>query len=296
MSRHAYLIMAHTNPEQLSKLLHLLDDPRNDIFIHIDAGAAFCFESLGFAFNHSEIVPVERLPVLWAEYSMVEAELQLLRKAHDRGGYAYYHLLSGMDLPLKTQDEIHNFFENESREFIGTAPQEGPYQLNHVRYAYPLLRLRIFRQSKTIKALSECMALLQKLIGVNRVRDFMAQGWHFYDGWQWFSITDAFASYVLNHEHLIRRIFTKAKAPDEMFMQTLAMNSPFKERLASTTDLQDGSMRCIDWKRGKPYTYRKEDFDELILSPYLFARKFDERVGNGIIEMICDYLKERERL
>ena len=32
----AYLIMAHDNPGQLVKLLHLLDHPENEIFLHID--------------------------------------------------------------------------------------------------------------------------------------------------------------------------------------------------------------------------------------------------------------------
>ena len=36
MERHAYLIMAHGNHTQLSKLVSALDDERNDIYIHID--------------------------------------------------------------------------------------------------------------------------------------------------------------------------------------------------------------------------------------------------------------------
>ena len=39
MKRHAYLILAHTNFGQLRKLLELLDDPRNDIFVHVDGKA-----------------------------------------------------------------------------------------------------------------------------------------------------------------------------------------------------------------------------------------------------------------
>lgn len=34
--KHAYLIIAHSNLKQLQQLLLLLDDPRNDIYIHID--------------------------------------------------------------------------------------------------------------------------------------------------------------------------------------------------------------------------------------------------------------------
>ena len=39
--RHAYLILAHKNFGQLRKLVELLDDPRNDIFIHVDGRADF---------------------------------------------------------------------------------------------------------------------------------------------------------------------------------------------------------------------------------------------------------------
>lgn len=35
-NKHAYLIMAHTQPELLKKLLMTIDHERNDIFLHID--------------------------------------------------------------------------------------------------------------------------------------------------------------------------------------------------------------------------------------------------------------------
>lgn len=38
-NKHAMLIMAHTNWGQLTKLLKLLDDERNDIYLHIDANS-----------------------------------------------------------------------------------------------------------------------------------------------------------------------------------------------------------------------------------------------------------------
>ena len=36
MSKHAYLIIAHSEPEILRILVSCIDDVRNDIFIHID--------------------------------------------------------------------------------------------------------------------------------------------------------------------------------------------------------------------------------------------------------------------
>ena len=36
MNKHAYLIMAHNNWRNLETLIKLIDDDRNDIYIHID--------------------------------------------------------------------------------------------------------------------------------------------------------------------------------------------------------------------------------------------------------------------
>ena len=45
--KHAYLIMCHNNFEQLKLLLKLLDDERNDIYVHIDKKAkSFCIDDL----------------------------------------------------------------------------------------------------------------------------------------------------------------------------------------------------------------------------------------------------------
>ena len=37
MQKHAYMIIAHNEFDLLEILVRLLDDPRNDIYVHIDA-------------------------------------------------------------------------------------------------------------------------------------------------------------------------------------------------------------------------------------------------------------------
>lgn len=36
MKKHAYLIMAHTQFQQVAKLVRLIDNEENDIYLHID--------------------------------------------------------------------------------------------------------------------------------------------------------------------------------------------------------------------------------------------------------------------
>lgn len=74
----------------------------------------------------------------------------------------------------------------------------------------------------------------------------------------------------------------------------MTYNSEFYNTLYDVSDLKNGSMRYIDWKRGKPYTWGQEeyDFDELMSSPYMFARKFDEAYME-IVEKIFEELSRR---
>ena len=81
---------------------------------------------------------------------------------------------------------------------------------------------------------------------------------------------------------------------DEVFLQTLVVNSKFYDKLyLKTNDDYHANMRDIDWKRGQPYVWRNLDYYELMNSNYLFARKFDERVDSEIINKLYTRLKDR---
>ena len=82
--------------------------------------------------------------------------------------------------------------------------------------------------------------------------------------------------------------------PDEIYKQTFALNSEFKNRLFNTDYEFDGCLREIDWKRGRPYTWRKEDYEYLAHSNRIFARKFDENVDRAIIDMIINKIKNEQ--
>ena len=298
-NRHAYLIMAHDNPCQLSKLIHLLDDERNDIFVHIDKKSeSFPMEIFDSLVQKSILKVITRKKCLWAEYSQVDIELDLLEAAMQQGNYRYLHLLSGHDLPLKTQNQIHDFFDKHSEEFITVIAGEKllrrqRYYARYTRYKHPLLKISNFRNSKTLKIFDELLVRIQVLFRMNVQNKRNTKHWGFRDGWTWFSITKEFANYILSQRSYIQSIFKDAKAPDEFLMATLAYNSTFFKRLyPKDKETGYGSMRYIDWSRGKPYNFQKEDFSRLISSNCMFARKFDETIDNNIIEQIYQYLEK----
>lgn len=119
-------------------------------------------------------------------------------------------------------------------------------------------------------------------------------------GAQWFSITDELARYVISHEPIIKKVFSFSICADELFLQTLVYNSKFKDRLYynKMDENYKACMRYVDWHRedctSSPHVWRYEDFQELINSDYLFARKFDPNIDKKIIEKLFNYLSEKQ--
>lgn len=82
MNRHAFLIMAHNHFDFLKILLKRLDDPRNDIYLHVDRKAAdFSAREFDSLLSYSQLYFTERMDVHWGGYSQTACELMLLRAA-----------------------------------------------------------------------------------------------------------------------------------------------------------------------------------------------------------------------
>ena len=285
--KHAYLIIAHNNFQQLQTLLSLLDDPRNDIYLHIDKKAK-SFNPATICVQYSTLVLTSRISVNWGGHSQIACEMNLLKAATPKH-YQYYHLISGVDLPLKTQDEIHAFFEtgypNNYIEFDEIANQTGSFMSRISQYY--IFQDIIGRNSGLFIAmlgrLEKYSLLLQNKFGLYRKQYIKP-----YKGANWFSITDALAQYILGYEALIKKQFYHSLCADEIFLHSVAMTSPY------CNSIVNNSLRAIDWKRGNPYTYRMEDVEELLHSPNLFARKFDSNIGDSAIDKIVEYLSNRK--
>ncbi len=119
--KHAFLIMAHGSLPLLKVLLSMLDDERNDIFLHIDRKSDMLDGAEPLVLSKARLFVLEqRVDVRWGNLSQIKAEYVLFEEALKHGPYAYYHLLSGQDLPIKSQDYIHQFFhEHQGKEFVG---------------------------------------------------------------------------------------------------------------------------------------------------------------------------------
>lgn len=79
MLKHAYLVMAHNNFYVLETLLHLLDDERNTIYLHIDKKTkGVDTEALQKIPQKAKLYLVKRRKVNWGGFSQIQCELALL--------------------------------------------------------------------------------------------------------------------------------------------------------------------------------------------------------------------------
>lgn len=284
----AYLIMAHKNDYTLQKLLSLLDDERNDIYIHIDKKSELSsFYKLKSLIKHSEIIFTDRVDVEWGAYSQIKAELKLFKAASIKN-YRFYHLISGADLPIKSQQEIHEFFEqNLDKEFIRFESDKFLYNDRINFYYFFQKNLR----NKTIeKFLNKVFIYLQKRLNLKR-----NLGISFQKGTNWVSITDELVKFILTKEEWIEKTFSHTFCSDEIFIQTIVENTEyFKNRLyrKKYDNKMESIQRLIDWDRGNPYVFREADLPEILNSSALFARKFDPNIDKKIIDLLTNSIKK----
>lgn len=285
------MIMAHSDPALLRTLVELLDDSRNDLFLHIDARSNdIDIASVARHVTRAKITILPRTAVNWGGFSQVRCELALLREA-TRSPHLYYHLLSGSDIPLLGNDRLHDFFASRAgAEFIHFVPGSLP---NHIKDRTRVRRLfPEARSSQATRGVHYVQSRAERLSSTAQRRVRKVPDWRW--GSQWFSITDDFARYVLQNRNWIVDTFSRTACADEHFLQTMVIDSPFVERLSVAPDSvqRNGSARLIDWARGdgrSPHTWRIEDLNRLRRAPedgYAFARKFNSSVDHQVIDEV----------
>lgn len=299
--RHAYCIIAHNDRHCLETLLEMTDDSRNDIYLLPDRKSPPSLtEGLRCSRARLNVIPKEkRVDIRWGGNSQIKAELTLMEAVVETGGYDFVHLLSGVDLPLKTQDEIHAFFDNAPKGANFIELDEGENidrHLNNVtsRY-YPFIE----HQRKvgsgvaaTVRLMTARLARhaflgLQKAVGYKRDWHGLRLG----KGLNWASMSEDFCRYLVEQRRFILKRFRGVPCADEIYKQTMALNSRFDATIHAYSRGNSEGIRLMDWKRGNikagnPYVWRMEDWEELDTAFEPFARKFSSSEDKAVIDRL----------
>ena len=214
--------------------------------------------------------------------SQLRCELSLFKAALNGGDYHYIHLLSGQDLLIKPEYKIRKFFSCQHDEFISFYPIEETRYLVIPRIKY----YHLFpggRNNILCRLLRSASYRLQKLLRVDRHKDYdMPMGSN------WCSITSLCAKFLCENESHLLKYFDKTTCADELYKQYAIKNSSFYNKVYRDKSGRTSNLRHIDWERGNPYQWNEVDYNELIDSDCLFARKFSDSTPE-LLKKIKDY-------
>ena len=290
--KHAYLIMCHNQWELLQELLKELDDPRNDIYLHIDK-KQLCVpvDDISSCIKYSDVYFTKRHNIVWGGTQIMKCSISMLEEAM-RIGYSYYHLISGVDFPLKSQDEIHMFFKkNDNLQYVsfdwdGIKDNRFVSRVQYFHFFKDIIgkgdnKMCVHRVLAKLESLS---LALQKKLHVNRLNYIM------YKGANWFSITHLTTEAIIENKRMFFKKYKFTANCDEIWLQTFLMQSEFREQLAGT------NMRYIKWKQGNPSPeiLTLGDYEDMVRSNCLFARKFDWNTNRDVILKLKDHLKSKQ--
>jgi hypothetical protein len=266
------LILAHKNQGQLNKLVdHLKSD--FSIYVHIDRNSKIQVNS------QKNVYAIKKFKSYWGSLNAVLAIRELLKTA-SAGNHERYLLISGQDLPVKRNLEIIQFFTGSANNYIRG---ESLDELKQHQW-----RMRYYHLDSY-----NCGKLLNKLQVITQYKLGMLQDTYrlcrkipakLYVGSVWFNLTHEAVMICLDklYDRKYTKQFKYSKCADEIIVQSIMHNS----RLVSSIVHDD--LRYADWTGGgaHPKVLTIGDYDKLMNSGKLFARKFDETLDRVVIDKI----------
>ena len=312
--KQAYLIIAHNKIEQLKFLLSLLDYEKHDIFILFDKKATITENQkndLRQIVMKSSLFFTKEIPIYWGDYSQVAAELELFETASKQEQYSMYHLLSGVDLPLDTAENIYNFFYSRKEYNFLTMVSDELYIRNKVyervafKTMFPHLTVRTINNNflrSVLKIYRKFEVELQRIFKVDCFKKFNLELKY---ASNWCSLNKKAVDILLGEKKLIASIFKNTKVNDELFIPTILQKHQLLDTVYSIeptndkpTDFQ-GNLRYINWWDGIPYTWTdsSDDINQLKHGKALghkFSRKFDLERNPNLKEEILTIINRTD--
>lgn len=264
--KHAYLIIAHNEYEVLNALLRMLDDANNDVFLHVDKKIKNMPQ---VAMGLSRLFILEdRVDVRWGHVSQIEVMLALFKKANETERYAYLHLISGVHIPIKSVEEIRLFFKEREGRSVFNKMETSVGEINLKLERYNLFVKRFVDPNGFVQRVSQfCWKLGQKLQKVLMVKKGGFES--VLKTSQWMSLTPEASSYLVERTPFFLKKYRYTFCGDEFFVATELNNSPFKELVT----YEDRLLKC-EFKGAGPKVYTMSDWEDIMDSDCLFARKF----------------------
>ena len=292
----AYLMLFHRDPGLLKRAIETLSSEASGFFIHIDRKSDLReFSTIG---NDNVSFCQPRIPVYWAEFSQIEATLQLIRQAlASSAHYDYFVFLQGSTYPLRSGSYIQRFLgENRGSEYMNVVKMPAP--------GYPLSKITTLRYPSDKPVRRFAARVLAKLGLAQRDYQKKLRGLDAYSGHACWALSRGACAYMTEFaasNPQVVEYFRNTFVPEESFFHTILGNSPFRSRIRK-------NLVYADWSRslGHHPAALNEDHvrffeaqekvwvqDEWGPGEMLFARKFSDDRWD-LVDRIDRMIKRKE--
>ncbi|GAB6012549.1 beta-1,6-N-acetylglucosaminyltransferase [Viscerimonas tarda] len=291
----AILITAYKNSGHLNKIVDFFSNSPSGFycFIHIDKKSAIPKDEIEKLRRKDNVKLVsQKYSVNWGGINHLKAILLLLEAALKNSDAKYFHLITGHDFPVQSTAQFEAFREeNEGKEFLEFNPfpyknwENGGLDRISLFNIYDLIDGRTGWGEKIAKGIIK----LQKRLKIKRgfPNDFPP----LFGGSTYWSLSRNCIGYIFDylraHPRFLKR-FNYSFCSEEVFFQTIIMNSPLKEHVVNN------NLRFIVWEKRNgnfPANLDESDYNDIIKSNALFARKFEYPVSESLVSRIENEFK-----
>jgi hypothetical protein len=276
VTRIAYIVSAYKLPAQLERMLRRLQAPGVTFAVHIDSKTRRpVWDEMVSRCSDLDVAWLPRHRSQWGGFGHVRATLKGIDNIVGNGvTFDYAVLLTGQDYPLRPPAEIARVLgESGGRSFmrhieLPWAPWGPRGGLDRVEDWHVI----------TYRRLHVALPLRRKLPG----------GLRAYGGSAYWCLERTLVHFVhgfLRDNPDYVRFFEHVFVPDELFFQTIIMNSQLRDTV------ENDDLRYLDWSREPaPAVFTAADLPALLGSGQLFARKFDETVDSDVLDALDRHL------
>lgn len=238
------------------------------VYVHIDKAAEFDVKQFEI---DGVLLSYPRRRTYWGSFECTRAILDLLRLARTNN-HSHYILLSGQDVPIRSNADIASFFEensewdfarNEKIPFsdIGGGIERITRHYWHAYYRYSGAKRKLYQVAEYMQAASFKFLLPEKIL----VGSF---AW----GETWFALrkstVDKVLSFVEENPSFVR-IFRGSRLAEEILIPTIL------RRLDPSVKTLKRMVTHVDWETGPetPRVLDHNDIETVLETGQLFARK-----------------------
>ena len=308
----AYNILCHGNFRQVARLVEALYTPEDTFLIDIDDGKKPDTRALDKIARRENVHVVRDANICWGGSGTLRKTLKgAFSLLSLNRSWQYYVVISGQDLPLKSNLHIKEILSRgmqERRNFI-RAVQSDPIAVEDVPLAATGNKCvqvgnrghtKIFNKAGVINSqFSMYTRLMTQVTEVSeraeiyletaepillRRRTAFFQRYPAYAGANWFNLHRSLIEHMQNDSftYELYDVMRSCFIPDESFFQTYIMNSVFRE----TVSPDIGRLIVRTPKKPGVKVLGMEDLDTIQSGPELFGRKFDTGHDAKLVERV----------